>query len=215
VSILVLHHANKLNPSDFRDSASGAMSLIGGADNHWSLKREALGSDAVLRITGRDVEEQELAMQFKDGYWSVLGTAVEVYQSHERKAILEVLKASPKPMTPTQIAKALGKNVSTVKILVRKMLDAGVIIQPHTGHYTVNPINPINPVNPVNPVNPGVQERPVYGGGADCKPIQPIETLGTYDDAVYGFTGFTVPVEPDPPIAPGSDQDDDDWVEFR
>ena len=45
VAILILHHSNKSNPADFRDSASGAMSLIGGADNFWSLSRQPMSED--------------------------------------------------------------------------------------------------------------------------------------------------------------------------
>ena len=66
VAILILHHSNKSNPADFRDSASGAMSLVGGADNFWSLSRQPMSEDATLKITGRDIpHEYDLAMQFK------------------------------------------------------------------------------------------------------------------------------------------------------
>lgn len=136
VAVLIVHHSNKSNPLDFRDSASGSMSLLGGVDNYWSLSRTALHSDATLRITGRDIErEQELAMEFKDGFWSVLGNAAEVHQSRERKAIVEVLQASSRPMTPAHIAKELQKNVSTINRLLRMMIDVGAILQPYAGHY--------------------------------------------------------------------------------
>lgn len=136
VAVLIIHHANKLNPSDFRDSASGSMSLLGGADNFWSLTRQALNSDATLRITGRDIlEEQELALEFKDGYWSVLGNAAEVNQSRERQAILALLQGQKRAMTPKQIADALQKNHSTIKTILRAMVEAGSLLQPWDGHY--------------------------------------------------------------------------------
>ena len=149
VAVLIIHHANKLNPTDFRDSASGSMSLIGGADNFWSLNRQALSSDATLRITGRDIlEEQELALEFKEGYWTVLGKAAEVHQSKERQEIIAVLQASGRPMTPSQIARDMQKHPTTTKRLLRMMLESGVILQPFEGHYAVNPMNPMNRVNP-------------------------------------------------------------------
>ena len=55
VAILVVHHANRLNPADFRDSASGGMSLIGGADNYWSLSRLPMSEEATLSVIGRDI----------------------------------------------------------------------------------------------------------------------------------------------------------------
>ena len=132
VAVLIIHHANKLNPTDFRDSASGSMSLLGGADNFWSLNRQALSSDATLRITGRDIlEEQELALEFKEGYWTVLA---HPRQSKERQEIITLLEQEG-TMAPALIAQTLQKHPTTVKRLLRMMLDAGVIRQPFDGHY--------------------------------------------------------------------------------
>ena len=63
MAILILHHSNKSNPADFRDSASGAMSLIGGADNFWALSRQPMSEEATLKVTGRDLpREYDLAL---------------------------------------------------------------------------------------------------------------------------------------------------------
>jgi hypothetical protein len=216
IAILVIHHANKLNPEDFRDSASGCMSLIGGADNFWSLRRLPMSEEATLSIIGRDIEhEQELAMQFKDGDWTALGESRMVLLSKERQALVDALRDSGRPLTPTKIAQEVGKNVNTIKILLRKMRESGVVIQPTEGHYalsptylsqTINPINPINPVNPVNPVNPSVEEKekqrdrendaagPSVGGSPVYGATEFIETTG--------FTGFTPVSENPPPIDP-------------
>lgn len=139
VAILILHHANKLNPADFRDSASGAMSLIGGADNVWNLNRMALSPEATLKITGREIrEEQDLAMRFEDGYWSVVGNALEVNQSAERKEIADLLRYNPQGLTPKAIAQELDKNQSTVKTLLRRMAEAGLVLQPSSGRYVLH-----------------------------------------------------------------------------
>jgi hypothetical protein len=141
VAILIVHHSNKRDDvDDFRDTASGCMSLIGGADNYWSLSRLPMSEDASLKITGRDIEQEcDLAMQFKDGYWTALGDARLVVMSGERKALVEVLRQSPRSLTPKQIAGELDKNYNTTKILLRKLLDTGVVIQPTDGHYTLSP----------------------------------------------------------------------------
>ena len=139
MAILIIHHANKLNPDDFRDSASGCMSLIGGADNFWSLARMPMAEDATLNVIGRDVLPQELSLEFKDGYWTVLGEKRLVVMSKEREAIVAALRASQRPLTPTQIAKAVDKKLATTTMTLRKMLDTGVVIQPTEGHYALSP----------------------------------------------------------------------------
>jgi hypothetical protein len=215
VAILILHHSNKSNPADFRDSASGAMSLVGGADNFWSLSRQPLSEDATLKVTGRDLpHEYDLAMQFKDGYWTALGETRLVVMSSERQVLVDVLQDSGRAMTPTQLARATGKNVNTIKILLRKMLDTGVVIQPTEGHYalspsylstTINSINPINSVNPVNPINPETQpidKREVKADRAPHPPgevpdISPGMGEGGFTRVYGGFTveNATQPIE--------------------
>jgi RecA-family ATPase len=140
VAILIVHHANKLNATDFRDTSSGAMSLIGGADNFWSLSRQPLSEEATMKVIGRDIEDaQDIAMQFKDGYWTIVGDAEVVKMSKERQAIIDVIKAHGKAMQPKQMADAMGKNYGTTKELARKMLAAGVLIQPVEGYYDISP----------------------------------------------------------------------------
>ena len=56
IAILIVHHSNKTKPKDFRDSASGAMSLVGACDTFWCLRRVAGEPNAALHIIGRDVE---------------------------------------------------------------------------------------------------------------------------------------------------------------
>ena len=178
VAILLLHHSNKSNPTDFRDSASGAMSLIGGADNFWSLSRQPMSEDATLKITGRDLpREYDLAMQFKDGYWTALGETRLVVMSTERQAIVDALQASERPLTPTQIAKATGKNGNTTKILLRKMLTATVVMQPSEGHYALSPtylatVHPDSSAPSPSPPSPLSSRKP-YKSYKPYKPYKP------------------------------------------
>jgi len=137
IAILVIHHANKLNPEDFRDSMSGCTSLLGGADTGWSLRRLPMSEEATLSITGRDVKEQTLAMQFKDGYWTALGESRFVALSQEREAITSLLKTSPHALSPTAIAQALKQPCGNIKVLLRKMLDAKILYQPIPGRYAL------------------------------------------------------------------------------
>ena len=97
LAILIVHHSNKLRAEDFRDTASGSTGLIAACDTFWALQRLAGAADAVLKITGRDVETQELALQFQDGFWSVLGDAGDYRKSQASQDVLKALAYAHPP----------------------------------------------------------------------------------------------------------------------
>jgi hypothetical protein len=189
VAILILHHSNKSNTIDFRDSASGAMSLVGGADNFWSLARQPLSAEATLKVTGRDLpREYDLAMRFQDGYWTALGETRLVVMSQERQAIVAALRASPRPLTPTHVAAAVGKKPATITMTLRKMLDTGVVMQPTEGHYALSPsylstnvdsIDSVDSIDPVDSVDSppcrGAESTGVNAESTPTEKTQPVE----------------------------------------
>src|SRR5262249_39218185 len=75
VAILVICHCRKLEGEDPVDSVSGTLGLTGSADAVLVLKRERGQHDAALFVTGRDVEEEELALSFdkRTARWSIMG----------------------------------------------------------------------------------------------------------------------------------------------
>jgi AAA domain/Domain of unknown function (DUF3854) len=230
IAILVVHHANKLNSADFRDTVSGAMSLLGGADNLWSLKRTPMNVDAVLHITGRDIEqEQELAMQFKDGYWTAVGNADDLRRSQASQDILAALAQARTPQTPKDLADALTLSTNTVRVRLTRMLQRGDVMKSGMG-YTLgpppereereserecNPCNWCNACNGCNACNVGPNEPDITGvqGG-----VMPDNSLSASNDESYGdehyrhytitgITGITPPdllqgeERPPPPLA--------------
>ena len=86
---------------------------------------------------GREIEEMELAVEFIDGAWNVLGDAAEVRRSEERSAILEILSSADEPMGPKEIADALGWKTDNVKQLLFKMHRDGEIKKQGRGRYCV------------------------------------------------------------------------------
>jgi hypothetical protein len=93
------------------------------------LSRRRNRSDATLSVIGRDVEEQELALEFKPDMclWSALGKADEIKRSGERQEIIDLLKQSGEPMTPASIASLLDKQPGAIRTLLWKMKSAGEI----------------------------------------------------------------------------------------
>lgn len=146
VALLIIHHSNKTNPEDWRDTASGSTGLTGACDTFWSLSRMAGAPDAVLRIIGRDVEAQELAMEFKDGFWSVLGDAAAFRISKESTAILDALKTLGKPSTPSELAKLLQVKAATMRVRLVRMADRGEVVNTGSGLYIQGtPSPPLTP----------------------------------------------------------------------
>lgn len=140
VAILVVHHTRKAGALDFIDEISGSTGLTGVADTILVLKRDRTKADAVLHITGRDVEEAEKALKFDpaNGSWTVLGDAVELRRSDERQEVLDLLAQSDHPMGPAQIAGELGKRPGAVRTLLFNMKNAGEVVRSGSGYIRNN-----------------------------------------------------------------------------
>ena len=154
VAILVLHHLRKMAAEDWLDAISSTLGLVGGADAVLGLFRHRGQTEAALRITGRDIEERELALDFNpaSGKWSVLGDGENLRLRPERAEIVSLLSRADEPMTPSQVATALGKNPSTIKYLLRSMLRDDQLQVLAGGRYINTPNSP-NPTNPPSSPN--------------------------------------------------------------
>jgi hypothetical protein len=152
IAIVIVHHANKGKAEDFRDGISGAMSLAGAADTLWILQRLAGEADAALRITGRDVETLDLALQFRDGFWTALGDAEAYRLTKESKAVVEALQSVGKPMTPKQLAQFLGIAEATIRQRLVRMAERGEVL--NLGMDDTSPVSrqhqPTMPVSPLS-----------------------------------------------------------------
>jgi len=152
VAILVIHHLRKLGSTDPVEAISGTLGLTGAADSVLVLKRERGQHDAALFVTGRDVDEQELALRWDPEYalWKVMGDAQDYRMSKERAEVMEMFeREGDRPLTPTQAADLLGKGKNTVKKLMWEMNKAGQL-ETRDGQYW-----PSRNSNPGNRSNSG------------------------------------------------------------
>lgn len=84
ISIILVHHLRKLRDGDDPfNEVSGSTGIIGAADTNFILKRRRSGNEATLLASGRDVEYQELTLQFNNLVWELV----------ERKNSEEIQKA--------------------------------------------------------------------------------------------------------------------------
>jgi len=100
LAILALAHCRKLGAVDPLDEVSGTLGSTGAADGVAVLRRERGRHDATLFLTGRDIDEREIALQWDPQYalWSILGDAEEYRVSKERKEVFELLKHAQEPL---------------------------------------------------------------------------------------------------------------------
>ena len=134
LAVVLVTHTRKMEAEDPLEAISGTNGVTGAADAVLVLSRGTKG--VTLYGRGRDIEEIETAMRFDAGRWSILGDADEVRKSDERRKIVSALKEAGDEQTPTAIAKLTGMKVENVRVLLRKMVASGDVLQPRVGYYT-------------------------------------------------------------------------------
>jgi len=126
ICILLIYHTRKAEGVDPLDDVIGSTGLTGAVDAVLILRRGRGQADATLFITGRDVEEQELALKFhpEEGLWELLGNAAEYSMSQQRQNIISLIQENG-PQTAREIAKALDRPLETIKKMVQRMAGDG------------------------------------------------------------------------------------------
>jgi hypothetical protein len=136
--VLLIHHTRKMKGEDILDEVSGTTGVAGAADTILILHRRRGQHDAALHVTGRDIDEQELAITWdrETCRWSVLGEAEECHPSESARAI-KVLTEKARPMKPTELAPLLEKNLGATKMLLWRASQNGLIKSDGKGSYLV------------------------------------------------------------------------------
>ena len=147
-TLLVVHHVRKAEGADWMDSTSGTNGLNGAADFTINLSRSRNSDEGTVRVTGRDVIEDEYAVTITDCAWVVDGddladaarqaearTVTEGLGDHAAEIVRHV-NASGGEVTPAEVADALGMDRGKVRTYLRRAADAGRIRNPRRGFYT-------------------------------------------------------------------------------
>jgi len=152
VCVVVLHHDRKAESDDFVDRVSGTNGLAGAADAILVLSRSRNTSEATLDVTGRDVEETRLQLQFSSSActWTLLNRPPdEIGLTVERRAVLAAVKTSP-GITPKDLAVALEISHDNAKQIVRRMVGVQQLDTDGQGRYFA-PATPLSLVSPESP----------------------------------------------------------------
>ncbi len=106
LTILLVHHLRKMgDESDPFNRISGSTAIMGAADFAFVLTKSRRQDDeAILTVTGRDVEEEEFSLHFDKEFctWQIVGTVAEV----EDKRVRAYYTTDPIVLTVKSLLKA-------------------------------------------------------------------------------------------------------------
>lgn len=90
VGIIMVHHTRKAGDGDIFSTVSGTQGIAGAVDTTMVLSRQRNTDEAVLAITGRDVDEREISIRLdKESLrWRSLGDAQALREERERQKFL-------------------------------------------------------------------------------------------------------------------------------
>jgi hypothetical protein len=138
VALMLVHHVRKMGSDDFLETVSGSNGIAGAADAVLVLNRARNQADAVLNVTGRDIDEAEYALTFHtdSGAWQLLDGPASDYTLHDtRTTILQHLRENP-GQGPSAIAKATGLDPEQTKKTCQRMANNGQLQATSRGHYS-------------------------------------------------------------------------------
>jgi len=138
VSVLIVHHLRKMGATDIMDTFSGTLGLTGAADSLLVLERQTGQADAVLHVTGRDVEAETYALKFDARYftWNLLGKSDDVKSTEERQKLYDALKEADEPLSPKEIAEITELRKNYVRKTLLELVKDGSVKKVGYGKYT-------------------------------------------------------------------------------
>ncbi len=144
IAIIALFHTRKAEAEDFVETVQGTFGTAAAADTIIVVKRSRGQADATLYVTGRDVEERELALRFAPsaGTWALLGDAAEYALGETRKELLEAVR-SHGSLSPKQAAETTGIEHNLAKLTLWRMAKDGQL-DANEGRYSLR--SPVTPV---------------------------------------------------------------------
>jgi AAA domain len=123
---LSLMHCRKGKSEDIVEDVSGTLGIAGAADGIIVLERSRNNNEAKIFVTGRDVADTELALQFDQNTltWKNLGPAEEHFKSKLQKSIIDFLKSrNGNAAFTSDIASALNQDQDKVRVYLNRLLE--------------------------------------------------------------------------------------------
>jgi NADPH-dependent 2,4-dienoyl-CoA reductase/sulfur reductase-like enzyme len=140
VCILLQFHSRQAAADDPFDELQATTGVTKWADSFLSLKRANGKAHATLSGTGRAyVQNVDLALTFNAGCWEALGNATTYALSQTRRAIINMLNESERPMKAKEIALAVGKQDGAIRKMLYDMKASSLIKETGDGYLSLVP----------------------------------------------------------------------------
>lgn len=135
IALVVVHHSRKsasdiaAGGGDVIDDAMGGTEIAGVTDAVIGIYRQRGERSATLRVTGRDIEEKELAVEFdKELFcWRVVGDARAVKADTLQNDILMAIREHGGKATAKQLASFLEKRPNNVTRELQELVNKGLL----------------------------------------------------------------------------------------
>ncbi len=167
VALLVVHHDRKAGATDFVETVSGTNGLTGAADAVLVLSRDRQSDEGLLRITGRDVIENEYALRIVDGVawtlaaddlWQAAEVAVELRATSgvgdDMSKVIALVTRTPGGVRASDVVTKLGLEEATARQYLNRAAKGERITKAGRGLYTA--------VTSVTGVTSGLPDRSLY-----------------------------------------------------
>lgn len=137
-AIVAIHHVGKAQRDDWVQTLMDSTGYGAAAITLMAATRKRGQVDAVLKVTGRDIEERELALSFDQDIctWKLLGDAFEIQETRERQELVDYLSANG-PMKSGELAKALQRSAQATSNMLVRLEKDGVVHSPNYGKWEV------------------------------------------------------------------------------
>ncbi|MDQ0117449.1 hypothetical protein J2T22_000619 [Pseudarthrobacter defluvii] len=146
-SLIVVHHTNKGEKSDFLDSVSGTQGLAGAADSILLIQRDRQTESSTLHVTSRDAKEGQYSLHLSDGVWKLDGSSLREASEALRirsategvgddmAELVKVVSRYPEGMKPKDVASLLHWEDGKTRLYLRRACESGRIANPKRGLY--------------------------------------------------------------------------------
>lgn len=126
IAIVLVHHLRKMKDSDDPfNEVSGSTGIIGAADTNFVLKRKRNDNEAMLLVSGRDVEYQELILQFNELKWELVErkNSEEIHKAEIPNFLFRLVDFMKNHAewvgTATQLLTEMGENETTPNVVTK------------------------------------------------------------------------------------------------
>ncbi len=126
IAVILVHHLRKLKDGDDPfNEVSGSTGIIGAADTNYVLKRKRSNNAATLLASGRDVEYQELTLQFNDLVWELVEqkNSEDIHKAEVPKFLFRVVdfmaQRSEWVGTATELLADMQENETTPNVVTK------------------------------------------------------------------------------------------------